>query len=71
MLQCSQNLDTFFITLEDDGCGFDTSVLDNRKGMGLDNLKNRIAFLKGKFEIQSTVNEGTTINIELNTNADG
>lgn len=71
MLQCSQNMDTFFITLEDDGCGFDTSVLNSRKGMGLDNLKNRIAFLRGKFEIQSTANEGTTINIELNTNADG
>jgi signal transduction histidine kinase len=71
MLQCSQNMETFFITLEDDGCGFDTLVLHNRKGMGLDNLKNRIAFLKGKFEIQSTVNDGTTINIELNTNADG
>ncbi|MEO3407903.1 sensor histidine kinase [Mucilaginibacter sp. CAU 1740] len=71
MLQCSQNGDTFFITLEDDGCGFDTAVLNNKKGMGLDNLKNRIAFLKGRFEIQSEINEGTTINIELNTNADG
>lgn len=71
MLQCSQNGDMFFITLEDDGCGFDTTVLNNKKGMGLDNLQNRIAFLKGKFEIQSAINEGTTINIELNTNADG
>ncbi|RFZ90978.1 hypothetical protein D0C36_18710 [Mucilaginibacter conchicola] len=71
MLQCSQNSDVFFITLEDDGRGFDTSVLDKQKGMGLDNLKNRITFLKGKFEIQSAPAEGTTINIELNTNADG
>jgi len=71
VLQCSQNANTFFITLEDNGCGFDTTVLDNKKGMGLDNLKNRIAFLKGKFEIQSVINEGTTINVELNTNADG
>lgn len=70
MLQCSQNAETFFITLEDDGTGFDTSILDNKKGMGLDNLKNRVAFLKGRFEIQSAINEGTTINIELNTNAD-
>jgi two-component system NarL family sensor kinase len=71
MLQCSQNVETFFITLEDNGCGFDTSVPDVKKGMGLDNLKNRIAFLKGRLEIQSAINEGTTINIELNTNADG
>lgn len=71
VLQCSQNANTIFITLEDNGCGFDINVLDNKKGMGLDNLKNRVAFLKGKFEILSTINEGTTINIELNTNADG
>ncbi|WP_158798232.1 sensor histidine kinase [Pedobacter sp. L105] len=71
MLQCSQNGHIFFITLEDDGVGFDVSVSGNKKGMGLDNLKNRIAFLKGKFEIQSTLREGTTINIELNTSADG
>ena len=70
MLQCSQNADTIFITIEDDGIGFDTEILDGKKGMGLDNLRNRIAFLKGRFEITSALNEGTTINIELNTNAD-
>lgn len=67
ILQCSQNEDILFITFEDDGCGFDTTVLDQKKGMGLDNLKNRITFLKGVFEIRSVINEGTTINIELNT----
>ncbi|WP_367865067.1 sensor histidine kinase [Pedobacter sp. WC2423] len=69
MLQCSQNDHVFFITFEDDGCGFDTTVLAGKKGMGLDNLKNRITFLKGSFEIQSVINEGTTVNIELNTDA--
>ncbi|MCX2486095.1 sensor histidine kinase [Pedobacter sp. MR2016-24] len=71
MLQCSQNENIFFITFEDDGCGFDTAILTTKKGMGLNNLKTRIAFLKGQFEIQSLVNEGTTINIEINTNAEG
>lgn len=71
MLQCSQNDHIFYITFEDDGCGFDTAVLENRKGMGLDNLKNRITFLKGNIDVQSVINEGTTINIELNTNVDG
>lgn len=70
MLQCSQNDGTFFITIEDDGTGFNTAILEQKKGMGLDNLKNRIAFLKGHFEIQSVPQEGTTINIELNTHAD-
>jgi len=71
MLQCSQNAEMVFITLEDNGIGFDTAMLADSKGMGLDNLKNRIEFLKGKFEIQSSADEGTTINIELNTRIDG
>ena len=70
MLQCSQNDSVFFITFEDDGHGFDTAVLASKKGMGLDNLNNRITFLKGTLEIKSVINEGTTINIELNTNVD-
>ena len=68
ILQCSQNAETFFITLEDDGIGFDTQLLADKKGMGLNNLRNRITFLHGHLEILSTQNVGTTINIELNTN---
>jgi signal transduction histidine kinase len=66
LLQCSQNNDTFFITLEDNGKGFDTSAIRSFKGIGLSNVKNRVDYLNGKLEINSTVNEGTSINIELN-----
>jgi len=71
LLQCSQNDDMFFITFEDDGIGFDTDTVTENKSMGLDNLKNRIAFLNGTLEIQSAPDKGTTINIELNTRANG
>lgn len=64
MLQCSQNGNTFLITQEDNGKGFDTNS-NNDKGIGLNNIKNRVGFLKGKMEIDSVINEGTTINIEL------
>lgn len=63
ILQCSQDGDTFLITQEDNGKGFDTSV--NAKGIGLSNIRNRVGFLKGTMEINSVINEGTTINIEL------
>lgn len=66
LLQCSQNNDTFYITLEDNGKGFDTSAIRSFKGIGLSNVKNRVDYLSGKLEINSTVNEGTSINIELN-----
>ncbi|HVK47489.1 MAG TPA: ATP-binding protein, partial [Pseudobacter sp.] len=61
-----QNNDTFFITLEDNGKGFDTGAIRSFKGIGLSNVKNRVDYLSGKLEINSTVNEGTSINIELN-----
>jgi two-component system NarL family sensor kinase len=66
VLQCSQNGDTFFITAEDNGKGFNTALLEQKQGMGLNNIQNRVGYLNGKLEIISAVREGTTINIELN-----
>lgn len=71
LMQCSQNGATIFITFEDDGAGFDPDAVRDGKGMGLNNLNNRIAYLKGKLEILSAPGEGTTINIELSTTTDG
>jgi len=70
ILQCSQNESTIFITFEDNGTGFEVESLEDKKGMGLDNLRNRIAFLQGKFEVHSSPGEGTSIDIELKTSID-
>ncbi|CAH0216596.1 Sensor histidine kinase ComP [Pedobacter sp. Bi36] len=65
LLQCSQNDNIFYITIEDDGKGFDPNYLT--KGMGIQNIKNRVAYLDGEMEILSAENKpGTSINIELN-----
>ncbi|PSL21470.1 histidine kinase [Chitinophaga ginsengisoli] len=63
ILQCSQDGDTFLITQEDNGKGFDTAI--NGKGIGLSNIRNRVGFLRGTMDITSVINEGTTINIAL------
>jgi signal transduction histidine kinase len=55
----------FYLSIEDNGKGFDPKA-DRRKGLGWENIRNRIEFLKGKIEIDSVIGEGTTINIELN-----
>lgn len=65
LLQCSQNEGVFFVTLEDNGKGFDTQQATQAKGIGLSNVKSRVDYLKGKMDITSVINEGTTINIEL------
>jgi len=68
VLQCSYNQGSFFITIEDDGVGFDPSILKDKKGMGLVNMKNRVEFLHGTIETLSAINEGTIINIEFKIN---
>jgi signal transduction histidine kinase len=66
LVQCSQNEGRIFITVEDDGRGFDTQSLEQKRGLGLSNIRNRIDYLNGKFDIQSQQGEGTIVNVEVN-----
>lgn len=68
IVQCSQNDDRFFITIEDNGVGFDL-MANSSNGIGLNNIKSRVKYLNGKIEVISVQNEGTTINLELNVAA--
>jgi len=68
LLQCAQHGAVFFITIEDDGKGFDTDLLTQMNGIGLTNIKNRVAYLHGNVELLSREQQGTSINIELNVN---
>ena len=54
------------ITVEDDGKGFDTSVTELVSGIGWKNIRNRIDFLKGKIDLRSESDKGTSVNIEVN-----
>jgi len=66
LVQCNQSDAGFWITIEDDGKGFDPDALDDRHGMGIRNLESRVAYFKGKLEIVSAPGEGTAVHIELN-----
>jgi len=70
ILQCSRNGQVFFITVEDDGTGFDQTAIKNKKSLGLANVKSRVDYMKGKMEIDSAAGEGTTVNIELHAYAE-
>lgn len=63
MLQCSQEEDRFFITVEDNGKGFNVSDHQS-EGIGLKNIRNRVDYFHGDLHIESSP-EGTIINIEL------
>lgn len=68
LVSCNVNQTIFYLTIEDNGKGFDTKKASLFEGMGLKNIKNRVEFLNGKLEIDSVINEGTVFNIELNIN---
>jgi two-component system, NarL family, sensor kinase len=54
------------VTVEDDGKGFDTAIINNPIGMGWSNITNRVEFLKGKLDVNSQSGKGTSVHIEIN-----
>jgi len=64
IVQCSENDAHLFLTVEDNGYGFDPEDMA-RKGMGLSNIKNRVALLQGKVEIESKPGQPTAVNIQI------
>lgn len=53
------------LTVEDDGKGFDTTSINLSEGIGLSNIKSRIDYLGGTWDIQSDIGKGTTVTIDL------
>ncbi len=53
------------VTIEDDGSGFDTKVLKEDSGIGLNNILVRTELLKGKVDISSTIDKGTLIKLSI------
>lgn len=67
IVQLSNSNGQLSVTVEDDGKGFDTTILKTNKGIGWVNIQNRVDFLKGKIDITSKQGEGTSVHIELFT----
>lgn len=65
IVQVTKSDNLLAITVEDDGKGFDTRILDHSNGIGWVNIKNRVDFLKGKLDINSEVGSGTSVHIEF------
>lgn len=53
------------LTVEDDGKGFDTTLLRQSKGIGWTNIQHRVDFLKGKLDVRSAPGKGTSVHIEF------
>lgn len=64
LVSCSQNRNRFYISIEDNGIGFDISRIEENLGLGIKNIKSRIELLNGIVDCESNSN-GTSYNIEL------
>ena len=58
------------ITVEDNGVGFSKETTEvESTGMGLSNLRTRVAYLNGDLDVHSEKDEGTTVNVHINIDA--
>ena len=53
------------IIIEDDGEGFEVTIIKEKKGMGLYGIEKKVNELNGKLTIDSKINKGTTIIIDI------
>ena len=63
LIQLNREEDELVIQFEDDGKGFDLTNLQ-RKGMGLENIKSRVNYLKGEISFDAKEGEGTSVLIQ-------
>ena len=68
IVQLIANEGVLSIAVEDNGKGFEINMTGknpDQEGIGLSNIENRITFLQGNFDIHSSTDSGTSINIEI------
>ncbi|WP_412986864.1 sensor histidine kinase [Pontimicrobium sp. IMCC45349] len=64
----NQTKNGFTLHYTDNGSGFDVATIKEKIGIGLQNIKSRVAILNGKFTIDSSPNKGSTFTINSITN---
>ncbi len=64
-IQINRFDDILNILIEDDGQGFNPESIDPDQGMGLKNVRTRVAGLNGTFSIDSGKGNGTTTSIDI------
>lgn len=65
LVQLVQKENALSITVEDDGKGFDKTLLQTAEGIGFKNIYNRVNYLKGSIDFDTAPTSGTSVTIEI------
>ena len=65
IVQLSKADNTLTLTVEDDGKGFDKNILNFSKGIGWNNIQNRVDFLKAILDVKTEKEKGTSVLVEI------
>jgi signal transduction histidine kinase len=65
LVQLIKEGDHLNILVEDDGKGFDPSILQNNRGAGWTNIRSRVDYLQGQLDVNSAPGKGTSVTIEF------
>ena len=65
LIELKEENNIIFLTISDDGIGFDKTKINTKAGLGINQIDARIQMMRGKFNIQSSQNNGTKISVEL------
>jgi len=64
-IKIAKNGNQLQLSINDDGVGFDAKILKTNSGNGWNNINSRITVINAKINVESAVNRGTKINIEI------
>lgn len=65
LLQLLQRDGQLFLTVEDNGRGFDLEQAQQKASLGMSSVESRVAYLKGEIDIDTGTGQGTSITIAI------
>lgn len=70
VMEINRTNDNLNISIRDNGVGFDTSIINESKGLGWKGIYSRVSMLNGTIKLDSVLKEGTFIYINLKLKED-
>ena len=64
-VQLSYHDDKLVLEITDNGVGFDKNSCNQQDSFGIISMKEQLKLIKGNFEINSTINKGTSVRVEI------